>query len=149
MRDGFSRGGIAGILAPDLIAGLEDRAQHDAQAVLRSRRQHDLVGIAAQPARRQQMIGDRGAKLAAAARVAILQMLGAEGAHAPADKRPEALQGPLIDMGAAERQGALLRRFDDDLRLLRASLTRAGMRAATKVPEPTVATAKPSAISRS
>ena len=35
-------------------------------------------GIAAQPARRQQMIGDRRAQFAAAARVAVMQMLGAE-----------------------------------------------------------------------
>ena len=117
MRDGSSRGGIAGILAPDVIAGLEDRAQHDPQGVLRSRRQHDLVRIAAQPARRQQMIGNRGAQLAAALGSPYVQVLGAEGAHAPAGKRPEALQRPFIDMRAAERQRALLRRLDRDPRL--------------------------------
>ena len=78
MPDGSSCGGIAWILAPDVIAGLEDRAQHDPQGVLRPRRQHDLVRIAAQPARRQQMIGDRGAQLATAPGVAVLQVLGAE-----------------------------------------------------------------------
>ena len=119
MRDGSSCGGIAGILAPDLIAGLEDRAEHDPQGVLRSRRQHDLVGIAAQPARRQQMIGDRGAQLAAAAGVAVVQVLGAERAHPSAGKGAEALQRPLIDMGAAERQRALLRRLDCDPGLAR------------------------------
>src|SRR6266508_3143757 len=82
--------------------------------MLRSRRQHDLVGIAAQPARRQQMIGNRGAQLAAAPGVAVLQVLGTEGAHAPSGKRPEALQRPLIDMRAAERERALLRRLDRD-----------------------------------
>ena len=117
MPDRSSRRGITGILAPDLIAGLEDRAQHDPQAMLRSRRQHDLVRIAAQPACRQQMIGNRGAQLAAAPGVAILQVLVAEGAHAPAGKRPEALQRPFIDMRAAERQRALLRRLDRDLGL--------------------------------
>ena len=114
MPDRSSRGGIAGILAPDLIAGLEDRAEHDPQCVLRSRRQHDLVGIAAQPARRQQMIGNRGAQFAAAPGVAVLQVLGAEGAHAPAGKRPEALQRPFVDMRAAERKRALLRCLDRD-----------------------------------
>ena len=117
MPDRSSRGGIAGILAPDLIAGLEDCAQHDPQGVLCSRRQHDLVRIAAQPSRRQQMIGNRGAQLAAAPGVAVLQVLGTEGAHAPAGKRPEALQRPFIDMRAAERQRALLRRLDRDVRL--------------------------------
>jgi hypothetical protein len=86
MLDRLSRGWIAGILAPDLIAGFEDRAQHDAQRMLRSRRQHDLVRIAAQPARRQQMICDRGSEFAAAPRVAILQMLGSECAHPPPRK---------------------------------------------------------------
>ena len=114
MPDRSSRGGIAGILAPDVIAGFENCAQHDPQGVLCSRRQHDLVRIAAQPSRRQQMIGDRGAQLAAAPGVAILQVLGAEGAHAPAGKRSEALQRPFIDMRAAERERALLRRLDRD-----------------------------------
>jgi hypothetical protein len=85
--------------------------------VLRSRRQHDLVRIATQPSRRQQVIGNRGAQLAAAPRVAVLQVLVAESAHAPAGKRPEALQRPFIDMRAAERQRALLRRLDRDLGL--------------------------------
>ena len=44
-------------------------------------------------------------------------MFGAEGAHPSPGKRPEALQRPFIDMGTAERQGALLWRLDDDLRL--------------------------------
>ena len=78
-----------------------------------------------------------------------MQVLGAEGAHAAAGKRPEALQRPLVDVGAAERERRLLRRLDRDAGLARASLAGAGMRAATKVPEPMVATAKPSAISRS
>ena len=65
------------------------------------------------------MIGDRSAKLAAAPGIAVVQMFGAEGAHPPPGKRPEALQGPFIDMGAAERQVALLRRRDGDLRLAR------------------------------
>ena len=46
-------------------------------------------------------------------------MFGAEGAHPPPGKCPEALQGPFIDMGAAERQIALLRRRNGDLRLAR------------------------------
>jgi hypothetical protein len=46
-----------------------------------------------------------------------LQVLGTEGAHAPAGKRPEALQRPFIDMRAAERQRALLWRLDRDPRL--------------------------------
>jgi hypothetical protein len=127
MPDRSSRGGIAGILAPDVIAGFEDRAQHDPQCVLCSRRQHDLVRIAAQPARRQQMIGNRGAQLTAAPGVAVCEVLGAEGTHAPAGKRPEALQRPFIDMRAAERQrpccGASIA-----ILVLRASLTRAGIR---------------------
>jgi hypothetical protein len=82
--------------------GFQDRAQHDAQRVQRARRQHDLIGIAAQPPRRQQMIGDRRTQLAAAAGIAIVQMLRAEGAHAPADKGPETLHRAGVDMGAAE-----------------------------------------------
>ena len=119
MLDRLSCDRIAGILAPDLIAGLEDRAQHDPQAVLRSRCEHDLVRIAAQPSRGQQMIGNRSPKLAAAARIAVLQMFGAEGAHPSPGERPEALEGFFIDMGAAERQRALLWRRDGDPDLAR------------------------------
>ena len=114
MLNRVSCGRIAGIFAPDLIARLEDGAQHDPQSVLGSRCQHDLVRIAAQPARRQQMVGNGGAKFAAASGIAVMEMIGAEGAHAPSDKGPEALQGAIIDMRAAERQCALRRSLDDD-----------------------------------
>jgi hypothetical protein len=46
-------------------------------------------------------------------------MFGAEGAHPSSGKRPEALQRPCIDMGAAERQVALLGSHNGDLRLAR------------------------------
>lgn len=65
------------------------------------------------------MIGDRRAQLAAAARIAIVQMLRSERAHAPPDEGTEALQRALVDMGAAERERALPRCFDHGLRLLR------------------------------
>src|SRR3954464_2919221 len=63
------------------------------------------------------MIGNRGAQLAAAAGIAVVEMLGAEGAHTAAGEGPEALQCPFIDMGAAERERALLRWLDCDGRL--------------------------------
>lgn len=148
MPDGVTRGGVAGVFAPDLVVWLQDRAQHDAQRVQRARRQHDLVRVAAQAARRQQMIGDGGTQLAAAAGIAIVQMLGPERAHAPPDESAKALHRALVDMGAAERERALRWSFDHDLRFF-GSVARAGIRAATKVPEPTVASAKPSAIRRS
>src|SRR5439155_20841606 len=65
------------------------------------------------------MIGNGGAQLAAAPGVAVLQVLVAEGTHAPAGKRPEALQRPFIEMRAAERERALLRRLDRDPGLAR------------------------------
>jgi hypothetical protein len=114
MPDESTGTGVTGVLAPDAVLRLEDGAQHNAQRVLRSRCQHDLVGIAAQPARRQQMVGDGGTKFAAASGIAVVQMIGSESAHAAPDKGTEALQGALIDMGAAERQRALRRGLDDD-----------------------------------
>jgi hypothetical protein len=117
MLDRLSRGRIAGILAPDLIAGLENGAQHDPQQMLRSRRQHDLVGIAAQPARREQMIGDCGAQFAAAPGIAVMKMLGPEGAQPSPGKRSEALHRAVVDQRASECEHALLRRLDGDLRL--------------------------------
>lgn len=65
------------------------------------------------------MIGDCNAQLAAAARIAVVQVLGTEGAHAPADESAKALHRALVDMGAAEREGALLGRLDNHLLLLR------------------------------
>jgi hypothetical protein len=86
MLDGLPGRGIAGIFAPDLIVGLENAAQHDPQSVLRSRRQHDLVGVASQPSRQQKVVGDRSPKLAIASRIATVKMFSAECAHPPSCK---------------------------------------------------------------
>ena len=88
--------------------------KNDPQSVHRSRCQHDLVGIAAQPSRRQQVVGDRDPKLATAPRIAIMKMLGAERAHPASRKGPEATQRLTVDVRAAKRQSAMLRLFDDE-----------------------------------
>src|SRR5689334_18916902 len=74
------------------------------------------------------MIGNRRAQLAAAAGIAIMQMLGPEGAHAPADKGAKTLHRALVDMGAAKRERSLPGRLDYDLRTLRLSRARRNAR---------------------
>src|ERR1700728_2118872 len=109
MLDRFAGRGIAGILAPDLVVSPKNGAQHDPQSVHRSRCQHDLVGIAAQPPRRQEVVGDRGPELATSPRIAIMQMLGAERAHPASRKGSEATQRLTVDVRTAKRQSAVLR----------------------------------------
>jgi hypothetical protein len=75
-----------------------------------------------------------------------VKRLAPEGAQPSSDKGSEALHGPVIDQPSANIPccGASMAIF-----VFRTSWVRAGMRAATKVPDPTVASANPSAISRS
>jgi hypothetical protein len=61
------------------------------------------------------VVGNRGPKLATSPGIAVVKMLGAEGAQPPPRKGPEAAQRLMVDVRASKGQCAARRLFDDEI----------------------------------
>ena len=73
-QQGLSRQRITGIFNPDLPVAIWKDADDDVDRLLRSRRDHDLFGIASHRPGRLQVFADRLSKLDRSARVGISKM---------------------------------------------------------------------------
>jgi hypothetical protein len=99
-----ARRDIAGLLGPDEVAGLCQRARGEVDALLRAGDDDDLLRLADDAARGAEIFGDGLAQLGHALRVAVAQrVLRALAMQARGDACPVA-PGKMIEAGNADRE---------------------------------------------
>ncbi len=100
---------IAGVLDPDLVAGLQQEAAGQIDGVLGSGDHQHLAGLALQAARTAEITGQALAQLGQAARIGIAEVDGVHAPHRAMGQPPPDVQAARIHQRQAHGEGPLAR----------------------------------------
>ena len=103
------RQGVAGLLDPDAVAGVEQDSGRNLEGLLRSVDDEHLLGLAAYGSSRSQIIRDRAAQGSRAHQIAVMDRLGVGGAAASRDQAGPDLARKFIECDLADPERSEVR----------------------------------------
>ena len=104
VRERAPRAGIAGLLDPRAVAGIEQQPAHELEPLLRAGHDHDLIGLAARAPGSLHVVRDGLAQRGETRGIAVVELGRRDGAERPArEPRPE-IDGKEIHAWRARRK---------------------------------------------